>query len=101
MMTQSELEARVTELEKKVKDYKFDLQEAKQTITQLETELEAAHVTQHECARCYQPFTGPLDACYCSDDCEHFRKQEPFEVLYRRLHPDSQWLKTRGRISAA
>lgn len=43
------------------------------------------------CQRCYGPSNGRK---YCSRDCEFFRAQEPFETLYKRLHP--QWPAVRG-----
>lgn len=70
------------------------LEEAQDLIDELEAEVIALEPTAHECRRCFNTFYGPADMLYCSRDCEFFRAQEPFETLYRKLHPE--WPTKRG-----
>lgn len=47
------------------------------------------------CRRCRKPIVASRR--YCSRDCELFGEQQPFEVLYKQLHP--KWPKKRGTES--
>lgn len=48
-----------------------------------------ANPEQKTCRRCYGIFWTTDDSQqYCSRDCREFRRQEPFETLWKQLHPN-------------
>lgn len=85
-MTLKEALDRIDDLETELSDTRMEM------FNQYEVDaIVAAAVANAEeriCRRCFGRFYTCNDEQYCSRDCREFRRQEPFETLWKQLHPN-------------
>ena len=81
-MTLAQALARIAELEDEI-----DTKVVNQNLLD-NFEEAVSNPNEHTCQRCYRVFYSLGDQRFCPRDCKEFRKQEPFETLWKQLHPN-------------